>query len=90
MLISSSTTQGLFTCPLMANSFTPALFLRPRLLNHAGPRRRIVGDTDIVSQFVTVVGHPYRPALAGNGGFRRGLPCLPSSDSSCALSSPHT
>ena len=28
-----------------------------------------------VSTLVTVVGQPYRPTLAGNGGFNRGLPC---------------
>eukprot|EP00983_Pelagomonas_calceolata_P073099 1152009-Pelagomonas_calceolata.AAC.2 len=34
----------------------------------------MVGHTATVSTLVTVVGHPYRPTLAGNGGFRRGLP----------------
>ena len=66
----------------------PALFLRPNWENHSGPLRRIVGATATVSTFVTVEGQPYRPTLAGNGGFRRGLPCLPSSDSIRAVSSP--
>ena len=35
-----------------------------------------------------VVGLPYRPKFAGNGGLKRGLPCLPSSESSNAVSSP--
>ena len=43
--------------------------------HHSGPRRRMVGATATVSTFVTVVGHPYRPTLAGNGGFNRGFPC---------------
>jgi hypothetical protein len=34
-----------------------------------------VGDTATVSTLVTVVGQPYRPTLAGNGGFNLGLPC---------------
>ena len=64
-----STVMGLLTWPLMQNSFVPALFLRPKDANHAGPRRRMVGDTATVSTFVTVVGQPYRPVLAGKGGF---------------------
>jgi hypothetical protein len=35
-----------------------------------------------------MVGLPYRPKLAGNGGLKRGWPFLPSSDSSSAVSSP--
>lgn len=37
-------------------------------------RRRMVGDTAMVSTLVTVVGQPKTPTLAGKGGFRRGLP----------------
>ena len=37
-------------------------------------RRRMVGDTAMVSTLVTVVGQPNTPTLAGKGGFRRGLP----------------
>lgn len=32
-------------------------------------------STTHVSTLVTVVGQPYRPTLAGNGGLSRGLPC---------------
>jgi len=32
----------------------------------------IVGQTETVSTLVTVEGHPYRPALAGKGGFTLG------------------
>lgn len=80
--------QHLFTCPEIQNSLVPALFLRPNEENHSGPRRRMVGATATVSTLVTVVGHPYRPTPAGNGGFKRGLPCLPSRDSRSAVSSP--
>lgn len=75
MLISSSTVHGRLTWPLMQNSLVPLLFLRPIDANHSGPRRRMVGATATVSTLVTVEGQPYRPTLAGNGGFRRGLPC---------------
>ena len=66
----------------------PALFLRPNDANHSGPRRRMVGATATVSTFVTVVGQPYRPTLAGNGGFNLGFPCFPSKLSMSAVSSP--
>merc|ERR1712216_661099 len=76
--ISSSTVQGLLTLPPTLKSLVPLLPSRPKLLNHAGPRRRIVGTTATVSTFVTVVGQLHSPTLAGKGGFSRGLPCLPS------------
>ncbi len=41
----------------------------------------LTGATAIVSTLLTVVGQPNRPTSAGNGGFRRGLPALPSNDS---------
>ena len=88
ILISSSTTQGLFTCPLMQNNLVPWFRSRPKLENQLEPRRQMVGETATVSTFATVVGQPKRPTSAGKGGFRRGLPCLPSSDSIKAVSSP--
>ena len=66
----------------------PALFLRPNDANHSGPRRRMVGATATVSTLVTVVGQPYRPTLAGKGGFSLGFPCFPSKLSMSAVSSP--
>src|SRR6056297_4240524 len=69
----SSTTQGAFTCPEIAKILVPVLFGRPKPANHSGPRRRIVGATAIDSTLFTVVGQPYRPAPAGNGGFIRGM-----------------
>ena len=85
---SSSTLHGLFTCPEMQNSFVPAFFGRPSDENHPAPRRRIVGATAMLSTLFTVVGHPYNPTAAGNGGFSRGIPFLPSRLSSSAVSSP--
>jgi len=88
MLISSSKTPGLFTCPLTANSLVPWLFFLPKPANHSGVLLKIVGHTATVSTFVTVVGHPYNPALAGNGGFILGFPCFPSKLSIKPVSSP--
>merc|ERR1712106_730552 len=87
-LISSSTVQGLFTCPEMLKSLVPVFRVRPIPANQAPPRLHIVGATATVSTLVTVVGQPKTPTSAGNGGFRRGLPCLPSRDSIKAVSSP--
>ena len=56
---------------------TGRLTLRPKPANQLAPRRRIVGATATVSTLVTVVGQPKTPTLAGNGGFRRGLPWRP-------------
>ena len=86
--ISSSTTHGELTCPDIANNFVPALFSRPKLANQSAPRRSIVGTTAIDSTLFTVVGQPYKPAPAGNGGFMRGMPFLPSKLSNKAVSSP--
>ena len=88
MPIASSTLQGRSTWPEMQNSLVPTLFGRPMPANHAAPRRRMSGATAINSTLLTVVGQPYRPTFAGNGGFRRGWPFLPSRLSSSAVSSP--
>ncbi len=88
MLISSSTLQGRSTWPWMQKILVPLFFGRPKPANHLAPRLRISGTTAIVSTLLTVVGQPYRPQAAGNGGFRRGWPFLPSSDSRSAVSSP--
>src|SRR5690606_31166811 len=76
--ISSSTLQGLFTWPEMQKTLVPVLLGRPRPANHLPLRRRIVGTTAIDSTLLTVVGQPQTPTFAGNGGFRRGWPFLPS------------
>ena len=56
--IASSTTQGLFTWPEIWKSLVPSFFSRPKLLNQAAPRRRMVGTTAIDSTLLTVVGQP--------------------------------
>ena len=56
--IVSSTTQGLFTWPEIWNSLVPSFFSRPKLLNQAAPRRRMVGTTAMLSTLLTVVGQP--------------------------------
>jgi len=48
----------------------------------------IQGTAAKVSVLLMVVGLPYRPKLAGNGGLYLGRPFLPSSDSRSAVSSP--
>eukprot|EP00951_Prasinocladus_malaysianus_P012311 scaffold91690_cov19-Prasinocladus_malaysianus.AAC.1 len=50
--------QGVLTWPEMQKSLVPALFLRPKLENQSGPRRRMVGATATVSTLVTVDGQP--------------------------------
>ena len=60
----------------------------PSFAYSAAPSSMIGGIVAIVSTLLTTVGEPYRPAIAGNGGFVRGWPRLPSSDSSSAVSSP--
>lgn len=42
MDISSSTVQGLFTCPLILKSLVPEFLGRPKPRNHLPPRRQIV------------------------------------------------
>ena len=76
--ISSSTVQGLLTWPEMLNNLVPEFLGRPIPANHSPPRRQMSGATATVSTLVTVVGQPKTPTSAGNGGFRRGLPCFPS------------
>ena len=90
MDISSSTVQGLLTCPEMQNNLVPALRSRPKELNQLAPRRTMVGATAMVSTLATVEGQPKRPTEAGKGGLRRGLPGLPSRDSMREVSSPQT
>lgn len=86
--ISSSTVHGLLTWPEIQNNLVPLFYGLPNELNHDGPLLNIVGHTLTVSTFVTVVGQPYNPLLAGKGGFNLGLPGLPSNDSIKPVSSP--
>ena len=68
----------------------PKLWAAPlkKPANQSDPRLRIVGATATVSTFVTVEGHPYKPAPAGKGGFNLGKPFFPSILSNNAVSSP--
>ena len=86
--ISYSTVQGLLTWPEIQNNFVPRLLGRPKEENQLAPLLIIVGQTATVSTLVTVVGQLKTPELAGKGGFRRGLPGLPSKDSINPVSSP--
>lgn len=70
--------QGLLTLPEIQNNFVPWLFFQPKEVNQEAPLLSIVGITETVSTLVTVVGHPYNPAFAGNGGFNLGFPVFPS------------
>src|SRR5580700_3743796 len=84
----SSKLPGFSTCPETENIIVPPELAGPRAENQAAPLRMIVGTEAKLCVLLMVVGLPYRPKLAGNGGLKRGLPCLPSRDSSNAVSSP--
>ena len=88
MPISSSTLHGLFTLPEIQKILVPVFLGFPKLENQLEPLRKIVGITAIVSTLLTIVGHPYNPTNAGNGGLSLGCPFFPSILSSNAVSSP--
>ena len=67
----------------------PVFFGFPIDVNHFAPFRNMVGTTAIVSTLFIIVGQPYKPIKAGNGGFNLGRPFLPSKLSNRAVSSPH-
>ena len=56
--------------------------------NQSAPLPMMLGTDAMDSTLLISVGPWKRPWLAGNGGLRRGLPRLPSSESSSAVSSP--
>ena len=73
------------------NSRVPPFFGVPSVANASPPSQNDVRDTaQSVSTLLRTVGHAYSPTTAGNGGRMRGMPRLPSSDSSSADSSPHS
>src|ERR1700744_4020053 len=85
---SISKTPGFFTLPPAEISLVPVLLPIP-ILAYSSPPSLMIGTTAAIdSTLFTTVGQPYKPAIAGNGGLIRGLPRLPSSDSSNAVSSP--
>src|SRR6187551_113918 len=88
MVMSISYTPGLLILPQAEMSLVPVDLPIP-IFEYASPPSFTIGTTAaIVSTLLTTVGHPQSPATAGNGGLMRGLPLLPSSDSSSAVSSP--
>ncbi len=84
----ASKTPGRLTWPDRQKSFGPVFFGRPMDANQAEPRSAISVTLASVSTLLMMVGQPYRPTIAGNGGLRRGRPRFPSSDSRSAVSSP--
>ena len=58
ILISSSTLQGLLTCPEIQKTLVPVFFSLPNEENQLAPLLSIVGITAIVSTLFTVVGLP--------------------------------
>ena len=86
--ISSSTLQGELTFPEIQKILVPVFFGLPKDANHFPPRLKIVGTTAIVSTLLTIVGQPYKPTSAGNGGLSLGWPLFPSMLSNKAVSSP--
>ena len=77
MLISSSTTHGLFTWPEIANSLVPALFGRPKPANHSGPRRRIVGTTAMIQRCSQSSGSHRDPRPQGTAASCAACPFCP-------------
>src|ERR1700722_17473319 len=84
----NSKLPGFSTCPDTEKMMVPPEFTGPKPANHAAPLRRMVGTDAKLCVLLMVVGLPNKPKFAGNGGLNRGLPGLPSSDSSSAVSSP--
>src|SRR5271155_1600830 len=88
MPIGNSKLPGFSTCPDTEKIAVPPEFNGPNPENHAAPLRMMVGTDAKLWVLLMVVGLPNRPKFAGNGGLKRGLPGLPSRDSSNAVSSP--
>src|SRR5690606_20296147 len=89
MVMSISYTPGLLMLPQAEINLVPVDFPTP-ILAYSSPPRLIIGTTaEILSTLFTTVVRSYAPFTAGNGGLIRGLPLLPSSDSSSADYSPH-
>ena len=85
---SISKLPGFVTLPDTDTSFVPVEPWTPSSAYSSPPISMIAGTVASVSTLLMSVGPWYRPWLAGNGGLRRGLPRLPSSESSSAVSSP--
>ena len=72
----------------MDTSLVPVEVSVPSVAYSAPLIRMMAGTVLSVSTLLISVGPWYRPSMAGNGGFSRGLPRLPSSESSSPVSSP--
>ena len=72
MPISSSTLQGLLTFPEIQKILVPVFFGLHNDAKHLLPLHKIVGTTAMVSTLLIIVGQPYNPIKAGNGGFNLG------------------
>src|SRR5882757_6749780 len=70
----TSKLPGFATCPETEKMTVPPEFFGPSAANHSAPLRRIVGTDAKLCVLLMVVGAPYRPNAAGNGGLKRGLP----------------
>ena len=88
MVISISYTPGLLILPQADMSLVPVDFPIPIFAYSSPPSLMIGTNAAMVSTLLTTVGQPHNPLTAGKGGFIRGLPRLPSNDSSNAVSSP--
>ena len=56
----------------MLKILVPVFFGLPNDANHLPLLLKIVGTTAIVSTLLIIVGQPYNPIKAGNGGFNLG------------------
>jgi len=64
----NSCTPGRSTCPETEKILVPPLFGLPSSRYLSAPLRMIQGTAAKVSVLLIVVGFPYSPKLAGNGG----------------------
>ena len=88
--IGISTSPPLLILPVSAKTFVPLLSSVPIAANASPPFARIHGTFANVSTLLILEGFCQYPFCAGKGGFKRGIPRCPSSDSIKAVSSPHT
>lgn len=58
------------------------------VVGHPNTPDAVRKQTGFKASMVAQMGRLYSPMSAGNGGLSRGFPCLPSSDSMSAVSSP--
>jgi hypothetical protein len=79
---------GRCTQPDTETTLVPVDCSVPNRRYQSAPRLTMCGTAQSVSTLLISVGPPYRPWIAGNGGFSRGFPRFPSSESSSAVSSP--